>query len=54
METYLLKGEDNTQNVYMKGHDAGLKGALTDGAILQLLQIAAGALDAGKKGNYRR
>ena len=48
-ETYLLKGEDNTKNVYMKGHDAGLKGALTDGADSATFKIAAGALDAGKK-----
>ena len=32
-ETYLLKGDDSsTKNVYMQGHDAGLKGTLTDGA----------------------
>ena len=32
-EIYLLKGDDSsTKNVYMKGHDAGLKGSLTDGA----------------------
>ena len=32
-ETYLLKGDDaSTKNVYMQGHDAGLKGSLTDGA----------------------
>ena len=32
-EIYLLKGDDSsTKNVYMKGHDAGLKGTLTDGA----------------------
>ena len=32
-EIYLLKGDNsNTKNVYMKGHDAGLKGTLTDGA----------------------
>ena len=48
-ETYLLKGEDNTKNVYMKGHDAGLKGTLTDGADSATFKIAAGALDAGKK-----
>ncbi len=30
-EIYLLKGDNsNTKNVYMKGHDAGLKGTLTD------------------------
>ena len=48
-ETYLLKGEDNTKNVYMKGHDAGLKGTLTDGADSATFKIAAGALDVGKK-----
>jgi len=32
-ETYLLKGDKGaTKNVYMTGHDAGLKGTLTDGA----------------------
>ena len=32
-ETYLLKGDNaSTKNVYMKGHDAGLKGTLTDSA----------------------
>ena len=32
-EIYLLKGDNSsTKNVYMKGHDAGLKGTLTDGA----------------------
>ena len=32
-EIYLLKGVNaSTKNVYMKGHDAGLKGALTDTA----------------------
>ena len=45
----MLKGEDNTKNVYMKGHDAGLKGTLTDGADSATFKIAAGALDAGKK-----
>ncbi len=37
------------KNVYMKGHDAGLKGTLTDGADSATFKIAAGALDAGKK-----
>ena len=45
----MLKGDDNTKNVYMKGHDAGLKGTLTDGADSATFKIAAGALDAGKK-----
>ena len=33
-EIYLLKGDSqgSTKNVYMKGHDAGLKGTLTDSA----------------------
>ena len=48
-ETYLLKGDDNTKNVYMNGHDAGLKGTLTDGATTATFKVAAGALDAGKK-----
>ena len=49
-ETYLLKGDadGNTKNVYMKGHDAGLKGTLTDGATTATFKVAAGALDAGK------
>ena len=33
----------------MKGHDAGLKGSLTDGATTATFKVAAGALDAGKK-----
>ena len=49
-ETYLLKGDDGaTKDVYMKGHDAGLKGTLTDGATTATFKVAAGALDAGKK-----
>ena len=50
-ESYLLKGDadGNTKNVYMKGHDAGLKGTLTDGATTATFKVAAGALDAGKK-----
>ena len=49
-ESYLLKGDadGNTKNVYMKGHDAGLKGTLTDGATTATFKVAAGALDAGK------
>ncbi|MBS6961999.1 MAG: flagellar hook protein, partial [Roseburia sp.] len=33
-EIYLLMGDSNggTKNVFMKGHDAGLKGTLTDSA----------------------
>ena len=50
-ETYLLKGDADgaTKEVYMKGHDAGLKGTLTDGATTATFKVAAGALDAGKK-----
>ncbi len=49
-ETYLLKGDadGNTKNVYMKAHDAGLKGTLTDGATTATFKIEAGALDADK------
>ncbi len=49
-ETYLLKGDADgaTKDVYMKGHDAGLKGTLTDGATTATFKVAAGALDAGK------
>ena len=49
-ESYLLKGDadGNTKNVYMKGHDAGLKGTLTDGATTATFKVAAGALDVGK------
>ena len=47
-ETYLLKGSDSTKDIYMKGHDAGLKGTLTDGATSATFKVAAGALDAGK------
>ena len=31
-ETYLLKGDDGLKDITMVGHDAGLKGVLTDGA----------------------
>ena len=50
-ESYLLKGDADgaTKDVYMKGHDAGLKGSLTDGATTATFKVAAGALDAGKK-----
>ena len=47
-ETYLLKGGDGTKDVYMNGHDAGLKGTLTDGATTATFKVAAGALDSGK------
>ena len=48
-ETYLLKGGDGTKNVTMNGHDAGLKGTLTDGATSASFSLEKGALDAGKK-----
>ena len=47
-ETYLLKGGDGTKQEYMKGHDAGLKGTLTDGTTKATFKVAAGALDEGK------
>ena len=47
-ETYLLKGGNGTKDVYMNGHDAGLKGTLTDNATTATFKLAAGALDAGK------
>ena len=47
-ETYLLKGGNGTKDVYMNGHDAGLKGTLTDSATTATFKVAAGALDAGK------
>ena len=47
-ETYLLKGDKGTKEVYMKGHDAGLNGSLTDNATSATFKVAAGALDAGK------
>ena len=43
-ETYLLKGGDDTKDVYMNGHDAGLNSATS-----ATFKVAAGALDAGKK-----
>ena len=50
-ESYLLKGDADgaTKDVYMNGHDAGLKGTLTDGATTATFKVAAGALDSGKK-----
>ena len=47
-EIYLLKGDNGTKNVYMKGHDAGLDGTLTDSAKTATFKVDAGALDAGK------
>ena len=47
-EIYLLKGgNSNTKNVYMKGHDAGLKGTLTHGA--KSATFTMDALQAGDK-----
>ena len=48
-ETYLLKGGDGTKEVTMNGHDAGLKGTLTDGATEATFTLEKGALDIGKK-----
>ena len=48
-ETYLLKGGDGKKEVTIKGHDAGLKGTLTDGATKATFSLEKGALDAGKK-----
>ena len=48
-EIYLLKGDDGTKDVAMKGHDAGLKGTLTDGATEATFTLDKGALDVGKK-----
>ena len=48
-EIYLLKGDEGKKDVYMKGHDAGLKGKLTDSATTATFEVEAGALDAGKK-----
>lgn len=46
-ETYLLKGDKGaTKNVYMNGHDAGLKGTLTDSA-----KSATFVMDELKAGN---
>lgn len=47
-EIYLLKGDNaSTKNVYMKGHDAGLKGALTDSA--KSATFVMDTLNAGDK-----
>ena len=48
-EIYLLKGDDGTKEVTMNGHDAGLKGSLTDGATEATFTLEKGALDVGKK-----
>ncbi len=48
-ESYLLKGDNaKTKNVYMEGHDAGLKGTLTDEATSATFTVKGGDLDAGK------
>ena len=47
-EIYLLKGDNaSTKNVYMKGHDAGLKGTLTDSA--KSATFVMDTLEAGDK-----
>ena len=47
-EIYLLKGDNaSTKNVYMKGHDAGLKGTLTDSA--KSATFVMDTLNAGDK-----
>ena len=47
-ETYLLKGDNaSTKNEYMKGHDAGLKGTLTDRA--KSATFVMDTLEAGYK-----
>ena len=47
-EIYLLKGDNSsTKNVYMNGHDAGLKGTLTDGA--KKATFTMDTLEAGDK-----
>ena len=54
-EIYLLKGDNaSTKNVYMKGHDAGLKGALTDSAksatfVMDTLKVGDKYKIAGKE-----
>ena len=48
-ESYLLKGDNaKTKKVYMEGHDAGLKGTLTDGATSAKFTVKGGDLDSGK------
>ena len=54
-EIYLLKGDNaSTKNVYMKGHDAGLKGTLTDSAksatfVMDDLEVGDKVTIAGKE-----
>ena len=54
-ETYLLKGDKGaTKNVYMNGHDAGLKGTLTDSAksatfVMDELKVGDKVTIAGKE-----
>ena len=44
-ETYLLKGEKGTKDIYMVGHDAGLKGSLVDSATT--VEFTMDKLEAG-------
>ena len=44
-ETYLLKGDKGTKDIYMKGHDAGLKGSLVDSATT--VEFTMDKLEAG-------
>ena len=44
-ETYLLKGEKGTKDIYMKGHDAGLKGTLIDSSTT--VEFTMDKLEAG-------
>ena len=44
-ETYLLKGERGTKDIYMKGHDAGLKGTLVDSSTT--VEFTMDKLEAG-------
>lgn len=54
-EIYLLKGDNgSTKNVYMQGHDAGLKGTLTDSAkkatfVMDTLEAGDNVTIAGKE-----
>ncbi len=44
-ETYLLKGEKGTKDIYMVGHDAGLKGTLIDSSTT--VEFTMDKLEAG-------
>ena len=48
-ETYLLKGGDQTKNVTMKAHDAGLKGSLTVSADGKTATFKPAALETSDK-----